>query len=334
MLVGHVVTVDAFVDDRSGAWDELDELVRRAGGRPERLGAAGTLRLATLYRSTAADLAQVRRRWPRHPVADRLTDLVGRARHLVYDAAPARDGVRSFVSTGYWRRITGEPWALAVAAALLLLPAVAAGLWAAARPFDALAVLPEAFRAAVGPEIGPDRPFTAGESAAFSTAIFTNNIRVAFLSFAGGVTGGVVTVVVLLSNGALLGGVAGLATSAGNGGRVLELVVAHGVLELSCIVVAAAAGLRLGWAIVAPGRERRAVAVPRAARAAVEVALGTAPWLVLAGLVEGFVTPAGLGVGVNTAVGVSLGAAFWALVLWRGTSRTSEPEAERSLTAR
>jgi len=91
------------------------------------------------------------------------------------------------------------------------------------------------------------------------------------------------------------------------------------VLELSCVVVASAAGLRMGWALVSPGRRRRrGVALAAEARVAVEIVLGTAPWLVLAGLVEGFITPRGLGLGPVIVVGVTLGAVYWALVLWRG----------------
>jgi uncharacterized membrane protein SpoIIM required for sporulation len=90
------------------------------------------------------------------------------------------------------------------------------------------------------------------------------------------------------------------------------------VLELSCIVVAGAAGLRMGWALIDPGRISRSTALVAEARQAAELAIGTAPWLVLAGLVEGFVTPSGLGVPGALVVGFSLGVLYWALVMVRG----------------
>src|SRR5207245_8654013 len=125
--------------------------------------------------------------------------------------------------------------------------------------------------------------------------IFTNNIQVSFLAFAGGIAAGLGTVCVLLFNGAIVGAVAGVAFRGGGGGSFLELVVPHGVLELSVIVVSAAAGLGMGRAVIDPGRRSRRAALAEEAREAVEIVLGTAPWFVLAGLVEGFVTPSGVG---------------------------------------
>jgi uncharacterized membrane protein SpoIIM required for sporulation len=128
-----------------------------------------------------------------------------------------------------------------------------------------------------------------------------------------------VTAAVLLYNGVLLGTVSGLAIGAGNARVFFELVTAHGVLELSCIVVTAAAGLRMGWALIEPGRRRRIDSLVAEGRRAVEIVLGTAPWLVLAGLVEGFFTPAGIGLAAVLTVGFGLAATYWVLVIVRGT---------------
>jgi len=146
----------------------------------------------------------------------------------------------------------------------------------------------------------------------------TNNIRVTFLAFAGGVLLGAGTVWLLLYNGLLLGVIAGLSIGPGNARPFFSLVTAHGVLELSCIVVSGVAGLRLGWSIIDPGYTARREVVREEARASVELVLGTIPWLVVAGLVEGLLTPRGFGLGAVLAIGLGLGALFWGLVLWRG----------------
>lgn len=319
------MTVDRFAGERADRWTRLDELVGRAKGRPERLGADDVRRLGSLYRSAAADLAVARRRFPSDPVVARLETLVGRARHLVYDAPASRGSLRSFVTTGYWRRVRERPALLLVALGLLFVPLAASTVWALRDPGAAAGLVPAPFRAVTEPRPGGSLGLSPGESTAFSAQIFTNNIRVAFFAFAGGVTIGLVTAGLLAYNGMLIGTILGLAAGSGNGPVFVELVVAHGVLELSCIAVAGMAGLRMAWAIVDPGRRGRGAALRDEARAAVEIALGTAVWLVISGIVEGFVTPAGLGLATNAVIGVLLAAVYWALVIVRGAPLRDAP---------
>jgi uncharacterized membrane protein SpoIIM required for sporulation len=313
------MNLDRFQRERGDGWRQLDELLRAAGRRPERLGPDGVLRLGAAYRAAAADLALARRRWPGDPVVARLEDLVGRARHVVYDTERRSGSLLAFFSRGYWKLVRERPVLLAAAAAGMLVPAVLAFLWALADPGAAASSIPEEFGGA-GRSEGGDLGLPVAQQAVLASSIFTNNIRVSFLAFAGGVIFGAGTAFVLVFNGMLLGVVGGLSTGAGRGDVLVELVVAHGVLELSVIVVAAAAGLRMGWSLVDPGPGRRGTALVAEARAAVAVVVGTIPWFVLAGLVEGFITPAGWGLAANTVLGVALGAVYWALVVIRGAS--------------
>jgi uncharacterized membrane protein SpoIIM required for sporulation len=310
------VRLDRFVEERQAQWDELENALRRARGKPERLGPDGVRRLGHLYRTSAADLAQARSRFPGDPLVKRLESLVTRARPVLYSSEPRRAPLRDFLATGYWRHVRERPAFVVAAWALMLVPAVLAILWALSDPGAASGLVPEQFRHAG--DSGGRALESGGDQAAFSSGIFTNNIRVAFLAFAGGALGGLGTVVVEVYNGTLVGTVVGLASGAGNGDRIVELVAPHGFLELSCIAVSAAAGLRVGWAVIDPGTRARGAALAAEARRGAEVVLGTVPWLVLAGLVEGFVTPRRIGLGPALAVGIGLAAVFWALVLWRG----------------
>lgn len=313
------MNLDRFLREREVAWTELRELVEVAKGRPERLGAGGVRRLGTLYRAAAADLAMARRRFPSEPAVPRLEDLVGRARHLVYATDARRASVRDFLATGYWRRVAERPAVLAVSALLLFAPVGLGAVWAADDPAAAVGVVPAQFQGG-GEERsgGTDLGLSAAESASFSSQIFVNNIRVTLTAFAGGISAGLFTAAALLYNGLLIGVLGGLSGRSGQTARFVELVSPHGVLELSCIVVAGAAGLRMGWSMIDAGRRPRSQALAEEARSAAELALGTAPWLVLAGLVEGFVTPAGIGLGPALVVGFALGAVYWALVWRRG----------------
>ena len=249
----------------------------------------------------------------------RLERITSQGRQLVYGAAPARSSPAAFFTRRYWQLVRDRPVPLLVAALLLFGPGVLAGQWAVSDPGAASTVVPREFSGVAEPRPeGGDLGMSAGEQAAFSSYIFTNNIRVTFLAFAGGILAGLGTGLVLLFNGMVLGAVSGLAVGAGNSRVFFELVAPHGVLELSCIVVTAAAGLRFGWAMVDPGNRRRGRAVVEEARISCEIVLGTAPWLVIAGLVEGFVTPTGLGMVPAVIFGCVLGAIYWALLVLRG----------------
>ena len=316
------MNLERFVSRGQPAWTKLEGAIVAASGRPERLGPAGVRELGSLYRAAAADLALARRRWPGDPLTTKLEDLVSRARPLVYATEPGREGVITFLATTYWRRIAERPRLLFLAWLLLLGPAVLAAVWALNDPGGAIGLVPQGGRQAL-PRPG-EFGLSGEQQAALASGIFTNNIRVTFLAFAGGIAAGLGTAFVLIYNGSYIGAAVGLAFGAGNGRYLVEFVMAHGVLELSCIAVASAAGMRMGAALVVPGRDSRSNALVREARNAVAIILGTAPWLVLAGLVEGFISPAGIGLPGVTGVGVSLGVVYWGLVLWRGRAPRRE----------
>jgi uncharacterized membrane protein SpoIIM required for sporulation len=314
-----VTNLDEFVRERTPTWTELERLVEGAGNSPARLGSAGVLRLGSCYRAVAADLAFARRRFPSDPIVGRLERLTQRGRHAVYNTSGSRNTVLAFVTRGYWRRVRERPALLVIAVVCLALPTLLSGYWAWRDPGAASGLAPSAYQSVTQPRPdGQDLGVSVDEQSDLAARIFTNNIQVSFLAFAGGILLGLGTLYLLIQNGIMLGAVAGLAIGAGNGRPFFELVVAHGVLELSCIVVAGAAGLRLASAIVDPGTRPRMDALRTEARAAVEIVLGTAVWLVVAGLVEGFLTPAGKGLAVVLVVGLGLGALFWGLILWRG----------------
>jgi uncharacterized membrane protein SpoIIM required for sporulation len=311
------VDLARFEHERAAAWGALEERLARARGRPERLGAAGVLELGGLYRAAAADLALARRLFPGDPLTARLEALVVRARQAVYADLGARRSPRAFLSRGYWRLVASRRRALAIAAALFFGAAAFALVWGLLDPDAAAGLVPGVFIDGADPPRG-DRGLTASESAAFSSQLFTNNIQVTFLAFGAGLLFAVGGALLLAYNGLLFGAVLGVAGANGNLDQVLRLVVAHGVLELSCIVVAGAAGLRMGWALIEPGRHTRRAALARQARPAMAVVLGTAPWLVVAGLTEGYVSPAGWDGAGPYVVGLGLGAVYWGLVVWRG----------------
>jgi uncharacterized membrane protein SpoIIM required for sporulation len=156
------------------------------------------------------------------------------------------------------------------------------------------------------------------DQATFSTFLIVNNTQVAILAFAAGIFFGIGTLVILGYNGMVLGAVGGVLVANGETAFFIELVAAHGVLELSAIVVGAAAGLRMGWALVDPGLRSRSDALRDAAQAAIRMVVGTVPWFIVAGIIEAFVSRRGLPALPMAIIGITVGAAYWFLVAFRG----------------
>ncbi len=122
----------------------------------------------------------------------------------------------------------------------------------------------------------------------------TNNIKVTIMAVALGVTAGIGTAAVLISNGILLGALAGVASNANVDFLFWAVILPHGILELSAIAIAGGAGLLLARAIYAPGDLPRRDALKLAGGEAGKLLAGVALMLVCAGLIEGFFTPAPL----------------------------------------
>ena len=307
----------AFLEDREESWERLHTLLARAGRRPECLAPSEVRELAALYRAAAADLALARRQFRSDPVVNRLEELVARGRAVVYERASRRANLRDLFADRYWLLLAERTAPLGLAAALLLVPGLLAALWAINDPETVTALMPIEFLWVTEAE-STDQGLGAVGLAGFSTYVLVNNIRVSLMAFALGVTWGLGTAALVGYNGVLLGGLSGLAIAAGNGGLLAAAVFAHGILELTCIVVGAGAGLAVARAMLRPGHRTRREALTAEALPALTIAAATAPWLVLAGLVEGYVSRIGLGPGPTALFGIALGGLFWGLFWWRG----------------
>ncbi len=315
--------VDRFTRDREAGWKELAELVRAAGSKPQRLGSEAVLQLGRRYRAAAADLALARRLFPGRPITRRLERLVTDARQSVYATEARRRSVWGFLATGYWQRIRERPLLLALGLGFLFVPLALAAVWALDDPAAALGIVPAEFQGAIEPGARDD--LTAEEEAEFASAIYTNNLQVTFLAVAAGILLGIGSAALTIFNGGFIGAIVGLTIENGSIGDLLRFVLPHGLLELSCIAVSCMAGLRLGWAIVDPGPLTRGASLRREARVAIEIVLGTMPWVVLAGLIEGFVSPRHPPLPVAAAVGIAAASAYWTLLLWRGAPDHARP---------
>jgi uncharacterized membrane protein SpoIIM required for sporulation len=163
-----------------------------------------------------------------------------------------------------------------------------------------------------------------GYSQSASSMIATNNIRVCILSFVLGITYGFGTVFILFNNGLHIGTVLGLCKVYGMLDKPLAFIAGHGVLELTAIFISGGAGLLLGRALLFPGRYRRLDAFRMVARDAAGLFGGCVPLLLVAGLIEGFISPR-TDISAETKFAVSL-ATLVLLMLYLFAPRNSREE--------
>jgi uncharacterized membrane protein SpoIIM required for sporulation len=287
-------------DRKQAQWDRLTELLLRAETRGLREFTTGDLReFSRLYRAASSDLSLARAR-DRQDLALYLNQLVARTHAQIY-SRPARrrpEVLRFFahVVPRTFRDCFGS-WLVSLA---ILLIGSAMGFVATSHDpvWSEIMVGPGlrgALESFLKSESQPGKYFapTAGlfGGGGFSTLLMANNIQVALMCFAFGISAGVGTFYVLWRNALMLGAALGLGAFHGKLALMAAVVAPHGVVELSAVVVAGAAGLRLGWALIAPGDMLRRDALRAAGVQAGQLALGTIPMFVFAGLVEGLVSP-------------------------------------------
>jgi uncharacterized membrane protein SpoIIM required for sporulation len=311
--------IDRFLAVNRPSWDRLALLTRRAGAGAGRLSAAELDEFVRLYQRVSAHLSYAQTNFGDPGLIAQLSRLIASAGAIVYGTRP-----RTMRSLGrfFTRTFPAALWQVrrfvVVSAVLTFGPALAVGVWLANSPQAVQATGPAAVRQAY---VNQDFQsyYSSQPAAAFATEVYTNNVRVALLAFAGGILLCLPTIYLLVSNGANLGLAAGLFSAAGQSPKFYGLIVPHGLIELTSVVLAGAAGLRLGWTVIDPGDRTRAAALADEGRRAVVLVLGIVCTLLVAGLIEGFVTGSSLPTAVRVGIGVTVEVAFvaYAVVVGR-----------------
>ncbi|TGB02863.1 stage II sporulation protein M [Halobacillus salinus] len=290
----------SFIKQHRHEWKQLEELlttIHKKKHSPESIEA-----FQRLYQKTAQHLSYSQTYFPGDEVTLYLNDLVSKAHNTLYqDRVSNVKQLKHF----FGRTFIGifvEQWKFVlVAMFLFLLGGTAAFLAVLQDPMNVYSVLPESMAQGFDPERLGEQD-GAVDSSMMSVQIMTNNIRVAFLAFAGGITFGILTVYVLIYNGVIVGAIAAMFMHAGKSYEFWAYIVPHGIIELTAIFIAGGAGLLTGYKLFVPGHLSRIIQLKEQAYRSVILLIGTLPMFVIAGLIEGFITPAAISLEAKYAV--------------------------------
>ncbi len=316
-----------FIEKRQSQWQRLNGILQKTGGAQglRALNRDELRDLGPLYRRAASDLAYARAHSISDSLVSHLNGLVGRAYSLFYQTDRREwGGLLRFFAHDFpdtFRRRIGF---FLASLGFLVAGAVIAYIIVAQSKDNINIILPGGSQLHDSVKYWESGKVTHkvddGEAAQYASSLMVNNIRVSFVAFALGIAGGALTGLVLFYNGAVVGGMAALMTHVHQHHNFWPGILPHGVVELSETVIAGAAGLSLGWALLAPGRYRRRDALVIAARDSVKLIIGGCFLLIFAGLVEGFISHSLLPKPLKITFGIASGIALYGYLFLSGRS--------------
>jgi uncharacterized membrane protein SpoIIM required for sporulation len=312
---------DRFIDQRKSAWQRLEELLASLDRSSlRRLRREEVRELGRIYRRTASDLAIARAESRDPRLVNYLNSLVIRAHGRIYRADPQGGARLRRFFTHTLPQTFRRTWTYtAVSFGVFLLFGLIGFLGSRYDPeFSELAGVSPAFR-----ELYIETQTHWWEdlnqaNQVGASQILTNNIQVTIYTFAFGAMFGAGTLFFLAYNGASIGSVLALTYRAGFGNDLLTFMVGHGVIELSCIFIAGGAGLLIGSALIMPGDLSRADALKSRGKDAIVLMMGVALLLVLAGIIEGFISPAPIDPRIKFSIAALTGIALYSYLLLAG----------------
>ena len=286
------MTVSEFIEKKQKSWDELEELLSQS----RKADAHQLNRLGYLYRRITSDLAVARRDYPHDRCVIYLNELASRAHSTVYQTSPLKRGtLGEFLRFGFPTVFRENLYFIVASFLLFTLAFVGAYLSALNTPDFVETLVPEETLSHIKKLGEGDWNDTPAENRNLLAAfVMTNNIRVAFLSFAWGIMFMVGTAYILVYNGIIIGAIAGLCHVNGVALALWSFVSPHGYIELTTIFIAGGAGMKLGYSLIAPTHLTRKQTLVNAAKTAIQLLGGCVFLLIIAGTIEGFVSPSEL----------------------------------------
>ena len=296
-----------WIEKRKPHWAKLETLLNQSQSSGlKSLSRSDLQELSLLYRQTAADLAAIREDRGSVHYARYVNQLLVRAHNTIYSGHRASPmAVISFFTRTYPIAFRRNLRHCALATAIFAIAGLVGAVLTYQNPDVKVKVL--------GPQmvetIDRHQMWThsiVGIKPLASSAIMTNNISVGFTTFALGMTAGLGTIYMMAFNGLLIGVIGVACYLSGMSLQLWSFVAPHGVLELPAIFIAGGAGLRIAQGLLFPGLLTRRDSLARAGSEAVQLLLGTVPILIVAGIIEAFVSPTNLAVPLKFSMAAAL----------------------------
>lgn len=304
------MTATEFIEKKQKDWRELEALLNN----PRNANAQQLNRLGYLYRRITSDLAVARRDFPQDRCVAYLNELASRAHSTVYQTTPFKRGsLWQFLRFGFPKVFRENIYFIGAAFLMFTLAFAGAYMTALRTPAFAESLVPDEGTVEHIKRLGDGAWNTtaAGDRNLLASFVMTNNIRVAFFAFASGIMFMAGTVYVLVYNGIFIGAVAGLCDVNGVALALWSFVSPHGYIELTTIFIAGGAGMRLGYSLIAPSHFTRKRALINAAKIAIQLLGGCVVLLIVAGIIEGFVSPSTLSNAIKIGFGAVTGVALF-----------------------
>jgi uncharacterized membrane protein SpoIIM required for sporulation len=288
------MNVNQFVKMHREEWKQLEELITTLDKNRNSITGDRITQYHRLYQKAAQNLSYSQTYFPNDEVTQYLNGLIAKSHNLLYkDQVSSLKQIRHFFSVKFIGLLL-EQWKFVFFAMILfLIGALGSFLSVINDPLHIYAILPSEIAKGVDPDqLG--KGHGAVDSSLMSASIMTNNIKVAIFAFAGGITFGLVTVYLMVYNGIIIGALAALFWHHGKSYDFWAYIVPHGMIELTAIFIAGGAGLLMGYKLFVPGQFSRSYQLKLQAMRSVQLLLGTIPMFIIAGIIEGFITPAAI----------------------------------------
>jgi len=316
---------EQFVARHEAEWHAFDAWLRHRGGRRDgRAPALDVAEVPARYRRLCQQLALARRRGYSQPLVESLQDLMQRGHAVLYRAPPPRWRLAlRFLVAGFPQLVRSQARCMWASAALFCVPLISLFVLLQWQPETIHGLLDPMQIAQMEQMYDPsDERHTLGRDSGSDWQMFghyiMNNISIGLRTFASGLLAGVGTIAVLVFNGVFFGAVAGHLHVAGYGDPFWRFVAGHAPFELTAIVIAGGAGLRLGLDLIAPGQRRRGDALIEGGLIGARLCLGVAFMLLVAAFIEAFWSSIG---SIPAWIKYTVSGVLWTGVfawLWRG----------------